>query len=77
MDGVGEGGGKAGQKAAAGHCIYANRLRSAAPRLDSIQAVTGHCTATVTVFEMTPPMTSTTDTALPVGALSGTCTLTW
>lgn len=41
------------------------------------QAGTAYCTATVTVFEVAPPMVSTTDTALPVGALSGTRTLTW
>lgn len=35
-----------------------------------------YCTAIVTVLADTPPILSTTGTALPVGAFSGTCTLT-
>ncbi len=34
-------------------------------------------TAMVTVFDVAPPIISTTATLLPVATLAGTCTLTW
>jgi short-subunit dehydrogenase involved in D-alanine esterification of teichoic acids len=39
-------------------------------------AVSGYCTAMVTVFEVIPPMVSTTGTALPAGIPGGTRTFT-
>ena len=36
-----------------------------------------YCTATVTVFEVTPPMEIVTGTALPAATSAGTRALTW
>src|SRR5665213_211680 len=36
-----------------------------------------HCTAIVTVLELTPPIDRTTGTADPNATPAGTCTLTW
>jgi len=50
------------------------RLREGVP---VARATAPHCTAMVTVFEVSPPMLRITGTASPAGAPTGTSTFTW